>query len=176
MSVLLMGLDDDFGPVLVRKLVGEGDTVGVIDTNEDRAMRWRQLGAHVAKGSPEDADLIERAAQHARSIVVVEPTEIDPTAVVAAVVQGARLVPGEAPRIVYVGENASAHGILTSSGLDHVILRRGRRRGLSLRSSKPSAAELAEAVNAADDLAGAPALVLDLATPRAWAALGLEKN
>jgi hypothetical protein len=53
-------------------------------------------------------------------------------------------------------------------------LRSSRKRGM--RRSKPSAAELAEAVNAADDMAGSPALELDLSSLDAWSTLGLDQK
>lgn len=176
MSILLIGLDEDRGPALVTKLVGEGDIVGVIDPQDDRGDRWRQLGAHVAKGQADDADLIERAAQHARSIVILESSQTEPAPIVEAVVQGARLLPGEAPRVIYVGDNGAVVETLGATGMDYVILRAGNRRTLWPRASAPSAADLAEAVNAADDLAGAPRLELDLTTADAWATLGVQRG
>ena len=173
MSVLLIGLEDVLGPVLVERLLGEGDVIGVIEEDGDRAARWREVGAHVASGQPTDFDLIERAAQHARSIVIVEFRLNDPREVIEAVLMGARLVPGEAARIIFVttsrepavGEN------LARSEFDFVILRVPRGGSPARQRSKLKTESIAEAVNAADDLAGSPRLDLDLRDPESWVAL-----
>ena len=70
-----MGLDAELARTLTRRLISQEDEVRVIATPGDDAEALRNLGAHVARGQRLDADLVERAAQNVRSIVVgvVEP-------------------------------------------------------------------------------------------------------
>ena len=174
MSVLLIGLDEDSGPALIRRLLDEGDIVGVVEEDRSRAELWRKGGAHVATGSSSDPDLIERAAQHARSIVVFvhEPTVAETR--VAAVLEAGRLAP-ETPRIIVVGTPPDQVAeMLRGSAFDYVVLQMGRGRRRFLRKGPRVAAEdLAAAVSAADDLAGTPRLDVDLTSAAAWTELGL---
>lgn len=176
MSVLLVGLDEERGPAVVAKLLAEDDIVGVIEEQAGRGDKWRDLGAHVAIGSPDDADLIERAAQHARSIVVFEHDTERARQILAAVLEGARLVPGEAARIIYVADAPPREIVdaLRGSAFDYVLLRLGRRGRLVRRRPTLEPEDLAEAINAADDLAGDPRLDVDPAHPDGRRALGLE--
>lgn len=172
MSVLLVEPDEEVGPVVVGLLVSEGDEVGVIEPRASLREGWKALGAHVAGGSADDSDLVERAAQHARSIVLFDA----PEEVVAATAEGARLVPGsETARIIYVSRGGVVPEGLRNSGLEHVVLvARKRRRFLSKRyDSEVSTEDVARAVSAADDLAGELRLVVDLAKPEGLARLGL---
>ena len=175
MSILLIGLEDELGPVLVQRLLREGDVIGVIEEDEDRAARWREVGAHVASGQSTDFDLIERAAQHARSIVVVDFRLSEPREVIEAVLMGAQLIPGERARIILVTtsrEPTVGEG-LTRSEFDFVILRTPRAGSPVRQRSKLKTESVADAVNAADDLAGSPRLDLDLRDPDSWVALDL---
>ena len=175
MSILLIGLEDELGPALLERLLEEGDVVGVIEEDAARAARWRELGAHVASGQPTDFDLVERAAQHARSIVVLDFRLANALEVIDAVLSGVRLVPGEAARIIVVASSSdpAVGEALTNSEFDFVILRSARGRSWIRSGSKIKSESIAEAVNAADDLAGSPHLDLDLSAPASWAMLGV---
>lgn len=158
MSVLLVGLDPALARALISRLLSQGDQVrAVVAPGEDAAP---YEGAHVAAGDPRDDDLVERAAQGARTIVLgaAVPRE-------AALAGAAR---AGVERAVLVGRGEEE----LPAAMSWVTLvtprsRLGRRRG-------PGAAALAEAVDAADDLAGDPRLVADLGTPEGWRALRLE--
>lgn len=175
MSVVLIGADEEWGPAVVERLLNEDDIVGVIEEELGRRDLWKGLGAHVALGSAADPDLVERAVQHARSIVVFEGDPQRSTEVLEAVFQGARLAPGETARILFVtsGPATTAGGALDASAFDYVVLRVPRK-GLLRRSSSVAPADLAEAVSAADDMAGDPRLHVDLGSPEGWRALGLD--
>ena len=166
MSVLLVGAGGALADALIARLVGEGDEVRVVEDDDRGAARWRALGAFVARGTPDDFDLVERAAQSARTIVVLSP-EIP----LAPVLQGATAA--RVDRIVVCGAGArSAAGPLEEAALDHVVL--DVPQGSAWRRRRAVApAALAEAIDAADDLAGSPRLVLDLGHADAWRALGL---
>ena len=174
MSLLLIGLNEEYGPALVKKLVAEGDVVGVIEHDPRRAETWRGLGAHVAVGTPMDFDLVERAAQHARSIVVLADLWDDPVPIVDPILAGARLAPGERARMIFVVKRSDEVGeALAESEFDFVVLETGGARSWTGRSKKPAAEDVAEAVNAADDLAGSPRLVIDLTDSEEVGLLGL---
>ena len=171
MSVLLIEPDDTNGTAIVRRLVSEGDEVGVIVADAAARERWRSLGAYVAVGPGDDADLVERAAQHARSVVLFDAGEDT----VAAVVAGVRMA--GTPRLVYcstgIGEMTA---VLDASGLEYVVLTiPTRTTGLRRRAHQAISPErVADAVSAADDLGGEVRLTADLATKSGVAALRLE--
>jgi hypothetical protein len=89
--------------------------------------------------------------------------------------QGARLAPGETARILYVtsDEDPAVREALDASAFDYVVLR-APRRSRWRRTPTLTPADLADAVNAADDLAGDPRLDIDLASAEGWRALGLD--
>lgn len=176
MSVLLLGLESNFGSAVIQRLLDEDDIVGVIEEDRARGEEWKKLGAHVALGSPADFDLIERAAQHARSIVIVESGLSDAGAVVEATLMGARLVPGEQARIIFVtaAPDPEIGETLTGSEFDFLILKIGTGKSLIRRSRPMPPEQVAEAINAADDFAGSPRLEVDLGSNDGWSALGLE--
>lgn len=159
MSVLLVGVEPDLARAVIARLLAQGDQVrAVVAPGQDPAPFE---GAHLATGDPADDDLVERAAQGARTIV------LGATAPAEAALDGAARARVE--RAVFVGR---APGDDLPEGMSWVALvtprpRLGRRRG-------PSPEALAEAVDAADDLAGEPRLVADLSTPEGWAALRLD--
>jgi hypothetical protein len=172
MSVLLIGLGKELTPVLVTRLVAEDDEVRVLERNEDVTNEWRDLGAHIAGGPRWDADLIERAAQNVRTIVVGEAHDEDPRELMEAVVGGGGFA-SRTMRIVLIGEPGEAVlDIVRASSLEHVVLGVARR-GLLGRKPAIDPSQIAEAIDAADDLAGNPHLELDLATPDAWRTLRL---
>ena len=168
MSILLIGIDGAVGEALVRKLVQQGDEVRVLEGAAD-AVSWRELGAHIASGDMWDADLIERAGQDVRTIVVGPEHRENPEELTAAVVEGGRLVTADMRVVVYGTRVADEIlTILRASSLDYIALHTGpaRRRAVA-----PEA--VAEALDAADDLAGSVRLELDLGEPASWTALKL---
>jgi hypothetical protein len=172
-SILVVEPDETNGPAIVELLVAEGDEVGVIVADAAAGDRWKSLGAHVAVGEAEDPDLIERAAQHARSIVLFDAA----AAVVGAVIEGARMASVSPARIVYCSTApGEIEPILRTSGLEYVILSIPiERAGLRRRPRQALNARLvAKAVSAADDLAGNVRLIVDLQTAQGVAALGLD--
>ena len=175
MSVLLIGLEEDLGVPVIERLLQEGDIVGVIEEDEGRATRWREMGAHVAGGAATDFDLVERAAQHARSIVVADSRFDNSLEVAEAVLTGARLVPGDRARIVFIATrpDTGVGEALSTSEFDFIILRVGGSRFWNRARNRLRPELIAEAVNAADDLAGAPRLDLDLSDSGSWTILGL---
>ena len=176
MSILLVGLDEDLVPPLIRRLIDQGDEVRVLETGDRVGDRWRSLGAHVASGSLWDADLIERAAQNVRTIVVGDRHDREPTELMDALVEGGVLASPDM-RVVVVGDVApQALASLRASKLEYVILGSMRRRGLLGRRARVPPERLAEAVDAADDLAGGPRLELNLGDASAWRELKLGED
>lgn len=158
MSVLLAGLDAEVGRACTRRLLGEGDQVRVILAPGEDASPY--AGAHVATGDPGDDDLVERAAQGAMTIVLGDG--FDRT---AALTGAARAGVERAVLVQGTGEAVPA----TMSWVALIVPRSLFR----CRTIDPDA--LAEAIDAADDLAGEPRLVADLGTDEGWAALRLER-
>jgi uncharacterized protein YbjT (DUF2867 family) len=162
MSVLLVTPPHDLGRLVVDLLISQDDEVRIIEPRAERVGEWRALGAHIAHGLP-DADLVERAAQNVRTVVVFDMADVE------AVVEGA----GNAGvgRIVICSRRAEPNiiDLLAASNLDYVVLATGRvpRRGLGL---------LAEAIDAADDLTGAPRMVLDIRSDDARRRLRLTEE
>jgi hypothetical protein len=177
-SVLLVNPTEDLGSALVSRLITEDDEVRVVANDPDVVRKWTRLGAHVARGEPHDADLIERAAQNVRTIVVLEDATALLGKIVEAAAHGGRLA-SEEMRLVVCLENrdAAVEQIVHESDLDYVLLRIGTsaarfvpfvgRKGARIPA-------LVEAIDAADDLAGNPRLDLDLTTIEGWEALGLD--
>jgi uncharacterized protein YbjT (DUF2867 family) len=172
-SVLIVTGRDDVDGLLAQRLTAQGDTVGVLVEDPRTAEHLEAAGAHIAIGSRTDEDLIERAAAHARTIVVhvSGARAADRDAVVAAISAattrgGIRLVVwGPAP-------DGVVRELVRSSGLPHVIIRTGtlgRRIGRSL-----APAAVAEAIDAADDLAGDVHVEVDLRRPQDWRRLKME--
>jgi uncharacterized protein YbjT (DUF2867 family) len=171
-SVLLIGPAPELGTALIRRLIAQDDEVRVIEADEKVAARWRSLGAHVASGDITDSDLIERAAHGVRTLVLFdgEAAAVDP------VVEGASLARVDRLVLCSSGLSSAAMGSIRGSGIDYVVLRTGstRRRFWGGRNQALSSEDIAEAVDAADDLAGKPKLDLDLRHPAAWRELNLE--
>jgi nucleoside-diphosphate-sugar epimerase len=169
--LLLVGLEGDTGEALVTRLLGHGDDVRVVESDPRRATRWRALGAHVAPGDPTDPDLVERAAEGVRSIVVIERGDAELRAVVEAVAIAAR---SSGARVI-VGASvvdAATRAVVIDAGIEHVLLSTSgaRRSPWARRAGVRSAIA---AIDAADDLAGEVRLDLDLTQPEAWSALRL---
>jgi CheY-like chemotaxis protein len=175
LSVLLIEPDDTNGPAVVRLLVSEGDDVGVIVGDGATGDRWKAIGAYVAAGAADDPDLIERASQHARSIVLFDAT-LD---VLNAAIEGTRLAQRSPARIIYcaTGGVQGVDQALKASGLEYVLLavpiaRVGFRRRTK-QAVDPTV--VAEAVSAADDISGEVRLEVDPVTSAGREALALDE-
>ena len=162
MSILLLGARRDVGEAVVTRLVGRGDEVRVVEPDASAADRWRALGAYVAIGSPDDADLVERAAQNVRTAVVFGDVDRGP------ILQG--IGAAGVGRVVLCLDRYDAHAAEGEVELVALLVPRTR----FPRRPTVSPEAIAEAVDAADDLAGNPRMVVDLGDAQAWRALGLE--
>jgi uncharacterized protein YbjT (DUF2867 family) len=171
-SLLLLGPQGKMGEALVARLVAQGDDVRVVETDKEVADRWRTLGARVAQGMVEDPDLVERAAQNCRTIVVCGADGERGTAAVDAALRAAHNTTVDRVILTSASVEPELRAVLRSSEIDYVFLATGRRR--SVRRLRPSLLQVAEAIDAADDLAGNPKLELDLSDKHAWAELGLR--
>ena len=163
MSVLLVDPPTEVGRAIVTRLVHQGDEVRVVVERDDGS--WRKLGAHVAVGDPADDDLVMRAGQHARTIVLFGngPAELKAAldgAVSARIERGVLLVP----------PGTDISGASPDRLRSYVVLRTGRSRW-GRRALQPQ--DIAVAVDAADDLAGEVRLDLDLTRASAWEVLGI---
>jgi uncharacterized protein YbjT (DUF2867 family) len=158
------------GEALARRLIEQGDEVRVIDASPDHVAGWEALGVHVARGSESDADLVERAAQNVRTIVVIEDELGRADDVIEELVTAAARA--NVSRIVVWGAGPSdaIREHLQRSGMEFVLLSSGKK-GLLRKGPDPTA--VAEAIDAADDIAGEPHLVVDLNDAGGRAALGL---
>ncbi len=181
MSVLLVGVRGELGRAVAARMISEGDEVRVVEDRPTEEAEWAGLGAHVARGSGADPDLIERAAQGVRTIVVGEDESAPAAEVVAAVLEGARMAARSEIRLVVVTTTSAADvtEAVVSSGLDHVIVRMPtERRFLQRPRSAPrlafSVETIVRVIDAADDLAGNPREDVDLSDEAAWTRLRLE--
>ena len=166
MSILLVNGTSALGEAIARRLLSQDDEVRVIAEEADSSV-LREMGVHLARGEWWDADLVERAAQNVRTIVYLDPQ----TGPLDGVLDGARAAGVE--RLVLCGViPREVRELMRSLPYDHVMLETGRKRGF-LRSVLPAGA-VAEAVDAADDLAGNPRLELDLTKDESWTELKLE--
>lgn len=170
MSVLLIGISGSSGGAIVTRLIDQGDEVRVVEDDPAAAEQWRSLGAHVARRIDDMPDLIERAAQNVRTVVIGETAAHDVDDV-SAIVEGAAAARVERIVLYGAGPSGSALEAVRAFPFQHVVLSTGRRRLLGGRLDDES---LAAAVDAADDIAGEPRLELDLGDPEAWPALGLS--
>jgi len=164
MSVLLVAPPGRLGRAVVDRLRQQGDEVRVVDPEPTSA--WRDLGAFVAHGPPDDADLIERAGQSARSIVLFDPSD----EVAAACVEAARLARVERVIVCATDTDRVPATALEVGGAGYVVLIVGGRRWGRRKITDEA---IAGAVDAADDLSGDVRLELDLVKPESWVALGL---
>ncbi|MGH2757131.1 MAG: hypothetical protein ACRDI3_05020, partial [Actinomycetota bacterium] len=165
-SVLLMGLPEDVAQATIEHLTAQGDEVRVIEPDPTVQQQWRSAGAHVATGDL-DADLVERAAQGVRTLVLGRwlPPSDEP---VEELLEGA--VRAGVGRLVVYTDRDDADG-WAQRFAESVVLRAPRK--LSLFGGRgPSGTEAAKLIDAADDLAGPLRLDLDV-TKESWAPLGL---
>lgn len=168
MSILLIGLADDQTEEAIRRLTAQGDEVRVLERREGLVPRWKDLGAHVAVGAPDDADLVYRAASNCRTIVLGPEAlaELDP------VIEGIGREPGVRLVLCLPSLDLKTQSVVAEEEVDHLILTTGKP-GL-LRRTQVSAASVAIAIDAADDVAESPQQVVDLTTKQGWGALKLE--
>lgn len=171
MSVLLVGLPAEVALATTRRLCAAGDEVRLIAQTRASGEAARAAGAHVAVGEPDDADLIERAAQNVRTVAF-----------------GDEAVRGDGGEALIAGGTAAQVGrwIYCSPTRSPAMLdrlREGTREYVALMTVAPTLLrrrgttpeEVAAAIDAADDLAGEVRLELDLKNPEAWRALKLEQ-
>lgn len=154
----------------MRRLISQGDEVRVIEDEGDASERWRSLGAHIARPDYDMADLVERAAQNVRTLVIGDGVGPD-TDNLRMIVEGARLANVE--RIVLYAPRpaASLVDVIKASRLQYLVLATGGGKRVLGRGGI-GAEDLAEAVDAADDIGGVRRLELDLADPQSWVTLG----
>jgi hypothetical protein len=173
-SILLFKLPEELGEATARRLLGEGDEVRVLLTGGEMGDAYADLPVHIATGEyPDDADLIERAAQNVRTIVLGGELPSPKDAHVKALVEGARAA--GVSRIIYCdgAPDAVIVTALRDSRTEYVVLAAGRG-GLLRRGFAIPAESLAEAIDAADDLADALHDELDLSKAESWHRLRLE--
>lgn len=171
MSVLIVALELELARTLTRRLVAQGDEVRVIATRDDEAEAQRSLGAHVARGAHLDADLVERAAQNVRSIVVGE-VEAE---VMSEILEGARVAHVERIIICTARRLGRSLDLIRESPIQYVVLAYRKESAFRRRSSH-SNEFVAFVIDAADDLAGEPRLELDLNAPSTLEMLGFESR
>jgi uncharacterized protein YbjT (DUF2867 family) len=171
MSVLLIRAGGRLGETLARRLRAQGDEVRVVEAAQEPAEAWRRLGVKVAPGRDDDADLIERAAQGVRTAVVIDGEAGAAGDVIENVVAG--IAAAGVERVILCGRRPDRTTVdaVRTSGLDYVVLTVA---GGLLSRKRVSDEDVAEAIDAADDLAGSPRLELDLTRKESWAALGLN--
>lgn len=166
MSVLLVGNGGELAGLVADRMLAQGDEVRAIAVEGDLETLATR-GVHIARGPFFDADLVERAAQNVRTVVLFDTTE----EVVGDVIEGARAA--RVDRIVRCSTTAQepVRKALRDSGLEYVVLqmpRKGR-----FRKGVPDGA-IAEAIDAADDMGGRLRLELDLNERDAWETLKVE--
>jgi uncharacterized protein YbjT (DUF2867 family) len=159
------------GTDVIERLIMQGDEVRVVEADPQQAHRWRQLGARVAEGDADDADLMERASQNCRTVVLFGVRD-ESVHVLAALLEGIAHTTVDRVVLVAAGDEPGCRNLVRASQLDYVFLRMKQRPLLSRFRSSSSA--VAEAIDAADDLAGHPRLELDLDDPSTVAALHLR--
>jgi hypothetical protein len=173
-SVLLLSPPPPVGTAVIERLIGQGDEVRVIEANRELAERWKSLGAYVALGASDDSDLIERAARGCRTMVLFDLDDAGLPRLETALEAVATTT---VDRVVAVaaGRGTRCLELLRSQATGYVFLRAPRSRFSWSRSTNTPSA-IAEAIDAADDLAGDPRLELDLSDRRAAEALGLASS
>ncbi len=154
MPILLVPVRPDPAvEAIARRLIDAGDQVRVIWSGD--AGPLRDLGAFVARGHPNDADLVERAAFGCETIVVVDRERSARLDVLDAV------RPLQVDRVVYVGGIRSDDVVSACSSLGRErILLWTRRGGLRRREAAPDV--IAAAVDAADAVEQVSAGEMDL--------------
>jgi hypothetical protein len=177
-SILLTNVDPRLAGPLIELLMAQGDEVRVVEDDRNRTVgeRWRGYGAKVAWGPADDPDLVERAAQGVRTIVVMERTKVDTVSALRSALEAGRAAGVDRVVLCTTRPSESALRALRSSDMDYVVLELASPRSRLSRAFRREDVwpKFAEAVSAADDLAGSLRLELDLSKPAAWDALHLE--
>lgn len=171
MSILIVGVEPELARSLTRRLVAQGDEVRAIEMENDDPKALQGLGAHIARAPLFDADLVERAAQNVRTVVVGAVEE----GMMTEILDGARLARVE--RIILCAPDPVSESLdlVRAAPGQHVVLTYRKPRALR-RSKSLLPEDVAEAVDAADDLAGELRLELDLDNASSWDALHLERR
>ena len=169
MAILVLTGGTELDAYVVERLIAQGDEVRVVEATGARREEWRALGAFLAVGETDDADLIERAAQNVRTVVLLDArlsAEVLDTVLEAAPKAGV-------DRVVVCASVIEDHVrvAVAASEMSHVLIQAGRPGLLRRRASSPEL--VAEAVDAADDLSGAPRMDLDLTRGEGRRQLGL---
>ncbi len=173
MSVLLTGLGDELAEVLATRLISQDDEVRIVLGDDAERERWRSHGLHVAVGDLTDDDFLWRACTNVRTVVAGDRPPADTQEVRASLAD--LLGKTDADRLVIVGPRDDDPLVTgaKAAAVDHVVLR-FRKRGLLGSRQAVATADLAAAIDAADDLAGEPRLDLDLSEDASWQALRLS--
>ena len=154
---------------LIDRLRAAGDQIRVLLADDGDASvveGLRDQGVHVAFGDSANGDLMERAAQGCRSIVLFEPNET----LRDKAVEAARFARVE--RLIACAREGRGAEAPEKSAVASYVWLRGRPKGIVRPGLSWEA--YASAVDAADDLAGDVKLDLDLTMAAAWQALGLK--
>ncbi len=169
MSILIVGGGIPLTTALIEVLLERGDEVRVVEDDPELITRWRSRGARPARGAVDDVDLITRAAEGARSLVLCD--EFFSLATVPEI----ETYLSSDTRLIFVLEHSDP-AVRLPSARQHVILRRlatrsrwGGRRGLGYDA-------IARLVDAADDIVGEPSLDLDMRDAASWLRLGLDPS
>lgn len=171
MSILLVGLPSDLGTVLARRLIAQDDEVRVLSTENDGLGDPPDAPVHLASGRYlDDADLIERACQNVRTLVLGDKGSID--AAITEIITGASAAGVERVVVCAPSPSTEVTAALKGATLEYVVLATGKKSLLSKRAISLEA--VAEAIDAADDIAGPVRLELDLTRAEGWDPLRLQ--
>jgi len=171
MSLLLVGMPQTLAATLVRRLVAEQDEVRLLLSDGSDPEPWKRLGAYVATGDHGDADLIERAAADARTLVLGEEVAALTAEERDAILTGARRA--AVGRIVVCQSQPREElvGALRGAGFEFVVLATAKKSLLGKPRTKIPISKLSEAIDAADDIAEPLQAELNLTIPKAWKVL-----
>lgn len=169
MSVLLTGVEEPLAAAIAQRLIAQEDEVRILLESVKDRERWRERGVYVAVGDDQDEDFVWRAAGGVRTVVAGAGLLSGPSG--SVLVAGARRA--GAGRFIVLADRSGATlpEALLEEGTEVVVLRLPRKKLLGRQQVSPD--DVAEAVDAADDLAGTPNLDLDLGEPDAWGQLRL---
>lgn len=167
MSILLIDPDPELGAAIAERLITEGDELRVLVPEPGD---WKRRGAFVAVGDPMDPDLVERACMNVRTLVFTFSSREVPVSLLATAIPAARRAGTDRVILCAPRPEAPALRWLEESDGSYVTLATGRRGFLPKRTVEPQ--RVAEAVSAADDLAGRPRLTVDLTSEEEWMKLG----
>ena len=170
MSLLIVEPTAGPGLEIARYLIEEGDEVRVVVTDHADRTAFEEIGAYVAVGDPGDDDLIERACQNVRTVILHDPPLKRLVPVLPDIVRGARRA-GVDRMILAAERPLQVADVFDKDAMSYVVM---TTRGRGLRTRRVPVRDLAEAISAADDLAGEPHLAVDLSTSEGWQDLRLS--